>query len=191
MLLPSPATMCSGKVSKNAEDTGPRGPAALYSCCRLYTISARCSFSNISISSPADFPHIALPIGISFSRSDNVVYHRRLSRRGGAQRNIFKLGLYIACFRSLSQGRLCGISTSKSSLPSGRMTPTSCFAAPRALSWDWQRKCACIQKPSRRWLTFAFGKSTGELNAATAWLGALCYGLQIYTTSAAPFGHGG
>ena len=26
---------------------------------------------------------------------------------------------------------------------------------------------------------FAFGV-TGELNAATAWLGALCYGLQIY-----------
>jgi alginate O-acetyltransferase complex protein AlgI len=124
--------------------------------------------------------HIVLPIGISFYTFHSLSYLVDIYRRKTtAQRNIFDLSLYIGMFSQLIAGPIIRYSDVWQQLR-GRTHNWVKF------SYGIERFLIGLGKKVLLANTFAkvadamFTSNVADLNALTAWLGIICYALQIY-----------
>ncbi|MEI6574897.1 MAG: MBOAT family O-acyltransferase [Bacteroidota bacterium] len=124
--------------------------------------------------------NILLPIGISFYTFHSLSYLVDIYRRKTtAQRNIFDLALYIAMFSQLIAGPIIRYSDVWTQLR-GRIHTSAKFTS------GIERFLIGLGKKVLLANTFAviadkmFTTPFAELDAASAWLGLICYSLQIY-----------
>ena len=125
-------------------------------------------------------PEIILPIGISFYTFHSISYLVDIYRgKTSAQKNIFNLALYIAMFSQLIAGPIIRYSDVWQQLT----TRTHSFFK---FTEGVERFLIGLAKKVLLANVFGFvsdkllGDDTMQLNAANAWLGIICYTLQIY-----------
>ncbi|NLY69730.1 MAG: MBOAT family protein [Clostridiales bacterium] len=145
----------------------------------VYNLGTLFFFKYFNFVTGGIFPHIALPIGISFFTFQIMSYTIDVYRgEVAAQRNIFKLGLYISLFPQLIAGPIVRYIDIEKQLTERSYDADKLFCGTSRFIVGLAKK-VLVSNTVAQMADFAFGV-TGELNAATAWLGALCYGLQIY-----------
>ena len=143
--------MCSGWVSKNAEDTGPRGPARVILVLSLVYNLGTLFFFKYFTSSPRDFPyrtayrHIFFTFQIMSYTID--VYRGEVA----AQRNIFAV-VYLAVSAAYREGPIVRYIDIEKQLTERSYDADKLFCGTSRFIGDWQRKCL-YPTPSRRWLT--------------------------------------
>ena len=122
-------------------------------------------------------PDIALPIGISFFTFQAISYIVDVYRGIPAQKNLFHLGLYISCFPQLIAGPIVRYSTVRDQIDSREITFRGFSHGLMRFLLGLNKKMllANILAPAA---DRAF--AGGDLSTAAAWLGAVCYALQIY-----------
>ncbi|HBI85804.1 MAG TPA: MBOAT family protein [Ruminococcus sp.] len=124
-------------------------------------------------------PQLRLPIGISFFVFQAVSYIMDVSRgEAEAQRSYFRLLLYIAFFPQLIAGPIVRYQTVAEALASRKSTAEDTAAGLRRMILGLSKKLLIADTVGQIADT-AFNASA---NAAMplAWLGAICYTLQIY-----------
>ncbi len=136
-------------------------------------------FGNINVQSIV-LPNIILPVGISFYTFHSLSYLVDIYReKTNAQKNIFHLALYICMFSQLIAGPIIRYSDVYLQLTERT----------HSLEKFWsgvQRFIVGLGKKVILANAFAFvaddifSVNVFELNATTAWLGIICYTLQIY-----------
>jgi alginate O-acetyltransferase complex protein AlgI len=124
--------------------------------------------------------HILLPVGISFYTFHSLSYLVDIyKRKTTAQRNLFDLSLYITMFSQLIAGPIIRYSDVWQQLR-GRTHTKEKF------SYGVERFLLGLGKKVLLANTFAkvadtiFASNISSLSAANAWLGMICYTLQIY-----------
>lgn len=156
------------------------------SACRLilvlslvYNLGSLFFFKYFNLVTGGIFPFIALPIGISFFTFQIMSYTIDVYRGNvEAQHSIFKLGLYISLFPQLIAGPIVRYIDVDKQLTERSYDADKLFCGTSRFIMGLSKK-VLISNTVASMADMAFGV-TGELNAATAWLGAICYGLQIY-----------
>jgi len=123
---------------------------------------------------------IHLPIGISFFTFQALsyvidVYNQKII----AQRNIINLGAYISLFPQLMAGPIVRYAHIAKEIVS-RTTLRENFAEGVKQFLFGLGKKMLIANPVARVADQVFSLPTGELTTGLAWLGAVCYTLQIY-----------
>ena len=122
---------------------------------------------------------IALPIGISFFTFHIMSYIFDLyKRKTGVQKNILKLALYISMFPQLVAGPIVRYETVAASLSERKETPEDFTAGLSRFVFGLGKKLIL----SNYFAVVAdniFG-SPVQISVAAAWLGAICYTLQIF-----------
>lgn len=123
---------------------------------------------------------IHLPIGISFFTFQALsyvidVYNQKII----AQRNIINLGAYISLFPQLMAGPIVRFAHIAKEIVS-RTTSRENFAEGVKQFLFGLGKKMLIANPVARVADQVFSLPTGELTTGLAWLGAVCYTLQIY-----------
>lgn len=125
-------------------------------------------------------PEIALPIGISFFTFQALSYVLDVAwGKAGVQRNLLNLGLYVSLFPQLIAGPIVRYVTVEHDLRY------------RKESWEEFSGGVCrfvvglgkkvlLANQLASVADAAFGMPAGELSAPLAWLGSICYTLQIY-----------
>ena len=125
-------------------------------------------------------PGIELPIGISFftfqARSYVLDVHRG---RGQVQRDPLKVGLYIAFFPQLIAGPIVKYETGAEQIDARTETWTDFASGCRRFLVGLGKKVLLANQLAVV-ADRAFSLGGGELSAAFAWLGSLCYTFQIY-----------
>lgn len=125
-------------------------------------------------------PHILLPIGISFFTFHAVSYVVDVYRRDAtAQKSPVEAGLYLLLFPQLIAGPIIRYREIAAQLTT-RTVDIPGFAAGVNRFVIGLAKKVLIANIVAVPADAIFGMPSGELTAAHAWLGALCYTLQIY-----------
>lgn len=120
---------------------------------------------------------IALPIGISFFTFQAMSYVIDVYRGIPAQKNICELGLYISFFPQLIAGPIVRYTTVMEQLRQRRITTESFSHGVKRFLIGFCKKILLSNALSEVALrTFDYGVTS----TASAWLGAVCYTLQIY-----------
>ena len=123
---------------------------------------------------------IILPIGISFYTFHSISYLVDIYRRKTlAQRNIFDLSLYICMFSQLIAGPIIRYSDVWPQLR-GRTHTLLKFSSGIERFLIGLGKKVLLANTFARVADGIFGSSITELTALNAWLGIICYTLQIY-----------
>jgi alginate O-acetyltransferase complex protein AlgI len=129
---------------------------------------------------PIDLAPVHLPIGISFFTFQSVSYLVDVYRRQTeAQRNPLNLGLYISLFPQLIAGPIVRYHEIADQIVQ-RVTTLEGFAAGVRRFTIGLGKKVLIANVLARTSDEIFGLSSAELSCSAAWLGAVCYALQIY-----------
>ena len=124
-------------------------------------------------------PGIELPIGISFFTFQALSYVLDVHRdRGEVQRSPLKVGLYISFFPQLIAGPIVKYETVAQQIDHRKETWTD-FSAGCSRFIVGLGKKVLLSNQLAVVADRAFGLGDG-LSASFAWLGALCYTLQIY-----------
>ena len=124
--------------------------------------------------------HIILPIGISFYTFHSLSYLVDIYRRKTtAQKNIFDLSLYIAMFSQLIAGPIIRYSDVWQQLR-GRTHTMAKFSSGVERFLIGLGKKVLLANTFARVADELFAVSAADLGAPTAWLGLICYSLQIY-----------
>ena len=124
-------------------------------------------------------PGIELPIGISFFTFQALSYVLDVHRdRGEVQRSPLKVGLYISFFPQLIAGPIVKYETVAQQIDHRKETWTD-FSAGCSRFIVCLGKKVLLSNQQAVVADRAFGLGDG-LSASFAWLGALCYTLQIY-----------
>jgi alginate O-acetyltransferase complex protein AlgI len=123
---------------------------------------------------------VHLPIGISFFTFQALsyvidVYNQKII----AQRNIINLGAYISLFPQLMAGPIVRFAHVAKEIVS-RTTSRPDFAEGARQFLFGLGKKMLIANPVARVADQVFSLPAGELTTGLAWLGAVCYTLQIY-----------
>ena len=125
-------------------------------------------------------PGIELPIGISFFTFQALSYVLDVHRgRGQVQKSPLKVGLYISFFPQLIAGPIVKYETVADQIDN-RQESWDDFAAGCARFIAGLGKKVLIANQVAVVADRAFNLGNGELSASFAWLGAICYTLQIY-----------
>lgn len=125
-------------------------------------------------------PGIVLPIGISFYTFHSLSYLVDIYRRKTlAQKNIFDLSLYICMFSQLIAGPIIRYSDVWQQLRN-RTHNIGKFSSGIERFLIGLGKKVLLANTFARVADVIFGSNVMELNAPNAWLGILCYTLQIY-----------
>ncbi|HHW24263.1 MAG TPA: MBOAT family O-acyltransferase [Bacillota bacterium] len=156
-----------------------RACRAILALSLLYNLGALFFFKYFNFATGGAFPHIALPIGISFFTFQIMSYTIDVYRgEVAAQRDILKLGLYISLFPQLIAGPIVRYVDIEKQLSERSYDADKLFSGTSRFIIGLSKK-VLISNTVAVMADFAFGVGSG-LNAATAWLGAICYALQIY-----------
>lgn len=123
---------------------------------------------------------IRLPLGISFFTFHAISYLVDIYRyKSRAQRNLFDLALYIAFFPQLIAGPIVRYNFIEKYLGQRRHT---FFATARGIRRFMIGLCKkiLIANPLGQVADAIFNSPLSEINSGLAWIGLLCYSLQIY-----------
>ncbi|MBR4200695.1 MAG: MBOAT family protein [Oscillospiraceae bacterium] len=123
--------------------------------------------------------HLRLPIGISFFVFQAVSYIMDISRgEAKAQRSFFRLLLYISFFPQLIAGPIVRYQTVETALSSRHTSAAQAASGVRRMICGLAKKLLIADTVGvLADYAFALGDS---LSMPAAWLGAICYTLQIY-----------
>ncbi len=123
---------------------------------------------------------ILLPIGISFFTFQALSYLIDVYRRDCvAQSSIFNLGLYISLFPQLIAGPIVRYKDINKQLHSRQVTLSDFAAGAERFIYGLGKKML-IANPLGEMADQIFAMPVSGLTMASAWLGVLCYSLQIY-----------
>jgi alginate O-acetyltransferase complex protein AlgI len=135
---------------------------------------------SLSALSPIPETHILLPVGISFYTFHSLSYLVDIYRRKTlAQRNIFDLSLYVCMFSQLIAGPIIRYSDVWQQLRNRTHTWIKFSSGVERFLIGLAKKILIAN-------TFAmvadqvFASTINDLSAINAWLGIICYSLQIY-----------
>ena len=124
--------------------------------------------------------NIVLPIGISFYTFQGLTYVIDVYREDAkVQKSPIKLGLYIAMFPQLIAGPIVRYKDVESQLEARICEIDKCFYG----IWRFVQglaKKAIIANTVAEVADNIFSQPAGEISTAAAWLGVVCYTLQIY-----------
>ncbi|MEI7594611.1 MAG: MBOAT family O-acyltransferase [Bacteroidota bacterium] len=124
--------------------------------------------------------HIILPVGISFYTFHSLSYLVDIYRRKvTAQKNIFDLSLYISMFSQLIAGPIIRYSDVWTQLRN-RTHTLSKFSSGVERFLIGLGKKVLLANVFAKVADDIFAVNAIDLNAPTAWLGIVCYSLQIY-----------
>ncbi len=123
------------------------------------------------------FQKIALPLGISFFTFQAISYIIDVYRGEQAQRNISRLGLYIAMFPRITAGPIVRYSAVADQITERKVTVSSFSDGIMRFMIGFNKKML-ISNTVMDVADKAFQMK--EISVLMAWLGALCYALQIY-----------
>lgn len=127
-----------------------------------------------------DLAPVHLPIGISFFTFQSLSYLVDVYRgQTEAQRNPLHLGLYISLFPQLIAGPIVRYHEIADQIVN-RTTNLAGFSAGIRRFTIGLGKKVLIANVLAETADEIFGLASGELSCSAAWLGAICYGLQIY-----------
>lgn len=124
-------------------------------------------------------PGIVLPIGISFYTFQILSYVIDVYRGNvNAQKDIFKLGLYISLFPQLIAGPIVRYSDIEKEIHSRTISWDDLYHGSQRFMKGFAKKILIADRVSEI-ADYAFGVGNG-LSMNMAWLGALAYTIQIY-----------
>lgn len=127
-----------------------------------------------------DVPQVALPIGISFFTFQAISYIVDVYRgTTSPQRNLPRLALYIALFPQLIAGPIVRYSSVASQLMHRHMTTRDFAYGVRRFVMGLGKKMIVANGVAGT-ADAIFAISGDRLTAPLAWLGIVCYALQIY-----------
>ena len=146
-------------------------------CVFKYAGFAVATLNSLGISLPV--PEIALPVGISFFTFQGLSYVIDCYRdRTLISRSLLKLALYISFFPQLIAGPIVKYHDVSLQIDSRETNPTLTAQGIRRFIVGLSKKLL-IANTVGRMADLAFGAGSA-LDIRSAWLGALCYCLQIY-----------
>ncbi len=129
---------------------------------------------------PALLAPVHLPIGISFFTFQAISYIIDLYRRQvEPQTNIIDLGLYIALFPQLIAGPIVRYQTIASELHERKFHMKTFAYGVRRFIFGLSKK-VLLANPLAEIADKVFALPGSDLSPSLAWLGAMCYTLQIY-----------
>jgi len=135
--------------------------------------------SHLSLPAPA-IPDIALPLGISFFTFQGISYLVDISRGVvPAQPSLLKFAMYKAMFPPLIAGPIVRYATIADQVDSHNVTRDRLASGIQQFIIGLAQKMLIantVAVPADR----IFALPADELTTAAAWLGAICYALQIY-----------
>ena len=135
------------------------------------------SFVGISFSVPQD---IVLPIGISFFTFQSLSYLIDVYRRDcDAQHSVLNLGLYISLFPQLIAGPIVRYRDINLQLTDRRISASLMASGIERFTYGLGKK-VLIANPLGLVADHLFSLPPDEIGFAAAWLGIICYALQIY-----------
>lgn len=127
-----------------------------------------------------DLTPVHLPVGISFFTFQAISYIVDVYRREvPPQKNIISLSLYISLFPQLIAGPIVRYNQIAAELANRRVT-TGDFAAGAERFFYGLAKKVLLANPMAAIADQVFALPAADLTTGLAWLGALCYSLQIY-----------
>ncbi len=125
-------------------------------------------------------PGIALPVGISFFTFQGLSYVIDVYRDETlVSRDLLKLALYISFFPQLIAGPIVKYHDVSLQIDRRRTSPALTAAGLRRFILGLSKKLL-LSNTVGQMADMAFTAAPGQLDARTAWLGAVCYCLQIY-----------
>ncbi len=125
-------------------------------------------------------PNIILPIGISFFTFQALSYVIDVYRGDvAAQRNFFKLLLYISFFPQLIAGPIVRYRDIAEEIDNRQVSATNIAFGMRRFIVGLAKK-VLIANTMGAAADYIFGLGAGNLNVVTAWIGAIAYLMQIY-----------
>jgi alginate O-acetyltransferase complex protein AlgI len=125
-------------------------------------------------------PHILLPVGISFYTFHSISYIVDIYRgKTPAQRNPFHLALYISMFSQLIAGPIIRYNDVWKQLTQRVHTPEKFASGVERFILGLSRK-VLLANTFARVADQAFDADPTGLGAINAWLGVVCYALQLY-----------
>ena len=138
-----------------------------------------CLFSIINIP-PIIIAPVHLPIGISFFTFQAISYVVDVYRKESfVQRNFINLGLYISFFPQLIAGPIIRYHNISKQITERFITREDFAYGVRRFLFGFAKK-VLIANPLGLAADKVFGLPSTELTTPLAWLGAVCYTLQIY-----------
>ena len=125
-------------------------------------------------------PAVRLPIGISFFTFQTLSYVIDVYRdKTCVQKRLSRLLLYISFFPQLIAGPIVKYHDIREQLEFRELSPDRIAEGLRRFIYGLAKK-VLISNTMAVAADYAFGLPTGSLPALTAWVGAVCYMLQIY-----------
>ncbi len=129
---------------------------------------------------PIELNPVHLPIGVSFFTFQAMSYIIDIYRKQiPPQQNVIKLGLYIALFPQLIAGPIVRYNTIARELSQRKFQLATCAYGVRRFLFGLSKK-VLLANPLAEIADKIFALPAAELSPSLAWLGALCYTLQIY-----------
>lgn len=123
---------------------------------------------------------IHLPIGLSFFTLQALSYVIDVySGKNPAQKNLINLGLYISLFPQLIAGPIVRYHSIAGELVERTVTTGDLAGGIQRFLFGMSKK-VLLANPLAATADQIFGLSENELTAPLAWLGSICYTLQIY-----------
>lgn len=124
--------------------------------------------------------HLPLPIGISFYTFQTMSYTIDIYRgEAKAQKNIISFGTYVAMFPQLIAGPIVRYASIAEELVHRTITSDQFAQGIQRFMIGLGKKVLLANNIGILWDLIAAGDFT-QMSVLTAWLGAICYGLQIY-----------
>ena len=134
---------------------------------------------NLLFKTNVDFIKVIMPIGISFYTFQSISYVMDVYRGESAQKDMYKLALYIALFPQLIAGPIVKYHEISAQIESRSVNFST-------LSYGIKRFIIGLSKKMLIANTFGeiadkvFASNPDSFSPLIAWLGAVCYTLQIY-----------
>lgn len=134
---------------------------------------------NLLLKTNVDFIKVIMPIGISFYTFQSISYVMDVYRGESAQKDMYKLALYIALFPQLIAGPIVKYHEISAQIESRSVNFST-------LSYGIKRFIIGLSKKMLIANTFGeiadkvFASNPDSFSPLIAWLGAICYTLQIY-----------
>jgi len=146
----------------------------------IFLLDSLAGFLNLSGDLFPLEKEIHLPIGISFFTFQAISYLIDIYRKvNSAQRSILDVGLYISLFPQLIAGPIVRYATIADQLRH-RVLSIELFSSGVTRFVQGLAKKMLIANPLGYVADLVFDLPASDLTLTTAWLGAVCYTLQIY-----------